>query len=114
MSLPFLLAELLHYKVFLSRQWKNLFGSEELYWSPCSQLKNHLDQASRDAENSTTLLGVMRVQQDESIRKRLPNTQLKLTHSNTFNTKYSNLKSYTFSTAVLELRNSSMFPQFIS
>lgn len=27
----FLLAELLHDKVYLSRQWKNLSGSEELY-----------------------------------------------------------------------------------
>lgn len=71
MSLPSFLVELVHYKVVLSRQRKKLFGSEEVYWSPCTQLKNHLDQAYRDAENSTTHLTIRKNVTDEQASKKL-------------------------------------------
>lgn len=53
MSLLSLLAALLHNKVCFSRQWQNLFDSQELYQN--SMEKSHLDQVYRNAENSTAL-----------------------------------------------------------
>lgn len=69
MSFLSLLAALLHDKVCFSRQWQNLFDSQELYQNSIE--RNHLDQAYRNAENSTALSSVTGVQTEEQTGKRL-------------------------------------------
>lgn len=48
------------------------------------------------------------------LARNFSNAQFKLTQLNTFDTKYSNLEKYTFSTAVIKIRNSIIFSLTVS